>query len=194
MTEEPSPRKPFIVMLAGPNGAGKSTFYETFLVDLGLPFLNADRLAKETGMTAYQAAGEIADRRDALIAKRQSFVTETVFSDPVGDKVRILAEAVAAGYHVELIFIGIADFEQSIERVESRVKAGGHDVPHDKLVARYPRTIANLQRAIDRLPSVQIYDNSSFQDCYRLIARFEGGELVERGNGPVPLWAASLLP
>ena len=31
----------------GPNGAGKSTFYRTQLAPLGLPFINADILAKE---------------------------------------------------------------------------------------------------------------------------------------------------
>ena len=35
---------PRLIFLAGPNGAGKSTFYETFLRDSGLPFVNADRI------------------------------------------------------------------------------------------------------------------------------------------------------
>jgi predicted ABC-type ATPase len=36
-----------LILLAGPNGAGKSTFYEAHLQNSGLPFLNADIVAKE---------------------------------------------------------------------------------------------------------------------------------------------------
>ena len=50
---------PQLIMLAGPNGAGKSTFYQTYLAGLGLPFLNADVLAAEVGMEAYEAAAHI---------------------------------------------------------------------------------------------------------------------------------------
>jgi predicted ABC-type ATPase len=34
-------------LLAGGNGAGKSTFYRTRLKKLGIPFVNADVIAKE---------------------------------------------------------------------------------------------------------------------------------------------------
>jgi len=33
--------------LAGPNGAGKTTFFELFIAPSGLPFVNADFIAKE---------------------------------------------------------------------------------------------------------------------------------------------------
>jgi putative protein kinase ArgK-like GTPase of G3E family len=36
---------PLLVMLAGSNGAGKSTFHDAYLAPLGLPFVNADRIA-----------------------------------------------------------------------------------------------------------------------------------------------------
>jgi len=36
-----------IWILAGGNGAGKSRFYETYLRDKNLSFINADLLAKE---------------------------------------------------------------------------------------------------------------------------------------------------
>jgi predicted ABC-type ATPase len=176
-------------MLAGPNGAGKSTFYRTYLAGLGLPFLNADVLAAEAGMEAYEAAAQIAEARRLLIERRTGFVTETVLSDPVGAKVDGLANAVAAGFDVHLIYIGIADADQSAERVATRVKAGGHDVPLAKIMARFQRTLDNLERAINRLPRVTLYDNSSFDKPYRLIAEFRSGQLHQRTNDPIPLWA-----
>jgi len=39
-----------------------------------------------------------------------------------------------------------------------RVAQGGHDVPPDKLAKRFPRTMRNLERAIERLPHVLVFD------------------------------------
>ncbi len=176
-------------MLAGPNGAGKSTFYESHLSALGLPFLNADVLVAHTGMDTYEAAERIDDARRIFVTRRMGFVTETVFSDPVGAKVDFLAEAGALGFDVQLIYIGIEDAEFSAERVAARVRAGGHDVPLEKILARYARTLENLERAIDRLPRVTLYDNSSFDEPFRLIAEFRNGKLHSSSVNPMPPWA-----
>ena len=181
--------KPLLVMLAGPNGAGKSTFYETYLAALGLPFLNADVLAVHTGMEAYESAARIADTWRLFVKRRMGFVTETVLSDPVGAKVDFLAEAAAAEFDVQLIYIGIADAQLSAARVAARVRAGGHDVPLEKILARYARTLENLARAIARLPQVTLYDNSSFDEPFQFIAEFRSGELHSRGGNPPPPWA-----
>lgn len=180
---------PLLVMLAGPNGAGKSTFYESHLEALGLPFLNADVLAREAKMDAYTAADTIAAIRDQMIRRGESFVTETVFSDPVGEKVRVLTEAAKAGFDVTLIYIGIADSDLSRRRVKGRVAAGGHDVPVEKLAARYERSLDNLERSIQQLPRVRIYDNSSFETPHRFLVEFRDGQVVGRTQGPIPLWA-----
>ena len=37
---------------------------------------------------------------------------------------------------------------------------GGHNVPTPKIVARNPRTIANLRPALSRVNRVYVYDNS----------------------------------
>jgi len=52
--------RPIVVALAGPNGAGKSTFFEAHLKSSGLRFLNADVLAKELEVDAYDAARMVA--------------------------------------------------------------------------------------------------------------------------------------
>jgi predicted ABC-type ATPase len=90
--------RPIIVAIAGPNGAGKTTFYEAHLQPAGLLFVNADVLSRELELDAYEAA-RVADAiRRALVQCGESFVFETVFSDPVGEKVAFLKEAVASGY------------------------------------------------------------------------------------------------
>ena len=185
--------KPLLVMLAGPNGAGKSTFHEAHLSHLGLPFLNADVLARETGIDAYEAAKSIAAIRDDFIATGNGFITETVLSDPVGEKVGVLAGAAKAGFDVTLIYVGIKSSDLSRRRVKARVAAGGHDVPVEKLAARYERSLNNLERAIAQLPRVLIYDNSSFDSPHRFLAEFRDGERFRTGKGKPPKWAARFL-
>jgi len=178
---------PHLIAVAGPNGAGKSTFYEAFLWPAGLRFVNADTIARDLGLDAYEAAELASVLRSQLIARRESFVFETVLSDPEGAKVEFLRQAAADGYGVVLCFIGLADAALSDERVAMRVMQGGHDVPTEKLVARFPRTRANLSRAIEALPRVLIYDNSDLAAPFRFLAEFENGKLTRAGK-PWPQW------
>jgi predicted ABC-type ATPase len=68
-----------------------------------------------------------------------------------------------------------------------RVLQGGHDVPAGKLAARFDRTLANLQRAIRKLPMVHIFDNSDLRSPFRMVAEFENGRAVAVSK-PVPAW------
>ncbi|MFZ4682933.1 MAG: AAA family ATPase [Terrimicrobiaceae bacterium] len=183
---------PLLVMLAGPNGAGKSTFHASHLSHLHLPFLNADALSLRLQIGPYEAADEIARIRERMVLERQSFITESVFSDPVGDKVDFLASASRQGFDVELIYIGLEDAGLSADRVAARVAAGGHDVPLEKIKSRYARTLANLERAIARLPRVRLYDNSSWKDPFRFLGEFRSGSLVRKGTS-IPAWARPFL-
>jgi predicted ABC-type ATPase len=192
-TDLPVDCRPVIVALAGPNGAGKTTFYHAHLQPAGLRFVNADVLARELNLDPY-AAARVADvLRRQLVEQRESFVFETVFSDPVGDKLAFLKEAVGKGYTVVLCFIGISGPEVSEERVAMRVSQGGHDVPTEKLVARFPRTMANLKTAIRDLPQVWMFDNDDLRKPFRQAAIFENGQRVKL-NEPTPEWLAPLLP
>ena len=182
---------PLMIAIAGPNGAGKTTFYHAHLAPAGLRFVNADVLASELGLDAY-AAADIADRvRRELVSQRESFVFETVFSDPVGDKLAFMKETAASGYRVVLCFIGLEDATVSDARVAMRVTQGGHDVPAEKIQSRFPRVLANLRRAIRELPRVLVYDNSDLTTPYRLVGTYEAGERVICVD-PLPLWLKNL--
>jgi predicted ABC-type ATPase len=180
-------RRPMVVAIAGPNGAGKTTFYRAHLASTGLRFVNADVLSAELAADPYDAA-RLADAvRRELVARSESFIFETVFSDPVGEKIGFLEETARGGYAVVLCFIGLSGPEQSAQRVAMRVSQGGHDVPDEKLRSRFRRTLANLKQAIRRLPCVVVYDNSDLQRPFRLVALFKNGRPVHLED-PVPNW------
>lgn len=186
-------QRPIVVALAGPNGAGKTTFYRTYLRPSGLRFVNADVVALELGIDPYRAAKLADNLRRQLIQQRESFIFETVFSDPVGDKLAFLREAERSGYTVALFFIGIESPEASDQRVAMRVMKGGHDVPPDKIRARYPRVMNNLKRALVELANVRVYDNGDLNSPYRLVAVRENGQNIEL-HEPAPEWLRVLLP
>jgi len=114
--------------------------------------------------------------RSALVAQRESFIFETVLSDPVGEKVEQLATYTVVGYTVVLIFIQIGSPEESIKRVAMRLSQGGHDVPDEKLRGRFERTLANLNRAIERLPYVIVYSNDDLAHPYKFVELYENGK------------------
>ena len=179
-------------MLAGPNGAGKSTYYGTFLSTSGLPFINADELVARLHVPVEEAATYADKVREEMLAAGESFITETVFSDPVGAKLDFLRKAIAAGYQVELHFIGISGADLSEVRVAVRVMQGGHDVPTERLARRYEQSLKNLAAAITFVPTVRVFDNSSQEDPYRLVLRTENGKMVESPE-PTPDWLTRAL-
>ena len=178
--------------MAGPNGAGKTTFYEAHLKASGLRFVNADILAGELGLDGYPAAEVAAKLRQELVDQGESFVFETAFSNPVGDKLAFLKEAAQRGYSVIMCFIGLADAERSEERVAMRVSQGGHDVPTGKLTARFPRTLANLKSAIRELPCVFVFDNDDLRTPFRLAAIFQNGQKVFLAKS-IPRWLEAVI-
>ena len=192
--------RPVLLFIAGPNGAGKTTFFEYYVAPLGLPFINADRVARALRDTDPALAAAVVDRRAfeeaetlrrTLLEAGTSFCTESVFSDPVGAKRGFLEQARRAGYFTTLVFIGIAGPELSAMRVEQRVRHGGHDVPDEKLRQRFPRTIDNLRAAIPVVDEAWVLDNSSYAAPYRVIAVYRGGRL-DAGYPPIPAWASRL--
>lgn len=173
-------RRPIIIALAGSDGAGKSTFYEGFLCDAGLRFINADELSASLGLSAYEASELATSVRRELVNQRESFVFETVLSDPIGEKVEQLASYAALGYTVVLIIIRIESSDESIRRVTIRACQDGHDIPDEKLRARFARTQANLQRAIQRIPYVIVYSNDDLNKPYQFVAHHENAQKVDR--------------
>lgn len=153
-------------VITGPNGAGKTTLYETQMAHLGLPFINADVMMKVNpalfaGVPKPDVLAQaLADKtREHLVAQKATFITETVFSDPQGAKLDFLKRAQKDGYHVELHCVCIESAADSIARVDARVTNGGHDVPHEKLKARFPRNTQNTMEALKFVDLAILYDN-----------------------------------
>lgn len=151
-------------VLAGPNGAGKTTLYERVIRPgrPGLPFVNADRIARarfpgQEMVRSREAADIAAATRQALLEARIDFCAETVFSHP--SKVDLVTAAVEAGYDVVLHAV-LIPLELSGPRVAARVAAGGHDVPDEKLADRYQRLWPLVTAAMVHCHRTVFWDNA----------------------------------
>ena len=186
-----------LVVVAGPNGAGKTTFVETFLEPLGIRIVNPDAIARALILNSPEEAGYEAARaaeavRADLVERRVSFCLETVFSDAKGAKLTFLKEARKRGYVVILIFIGLTSAALSAARVMQRTEEGGHDVPDEKIASRFPRVLANLEKALPIADHAFLFDNSSADEPYRFVAELRGGRIVKRGAIRPAWWTANL--
>jgi len=188
--------RPVAWLIVGINGAGKTTFYEQFLREkLAAEFVNADAIARErwgdqAADHVYDAAELAEKRRRALMEVHRSFVAESVFSHPA--KLDLVRDLRAAGYRVHLIYVHVP-LPLARRRVTTRLALGGHDVPAEKIRARYPRLIANLLAAIPLVERAYLYDNSSAERLHRHVMTFADGHLVRLASDP-PRWVAQLFP
>ncbi|MBL1320924.1 MAG: zeta toxin family protein [Methylophaga sp.] len=182
-------------LLAGGNGAGKSTFYNIRLKPLGLPFVNADLLAKqlypEQPETHSYDAAKIAEKiRMTLLAEGRSFCFETVFSHP--SKIDFIAQAKAMEYEVILVFIHLNTVSLNQARVAQRVSEGGHNVPENKVSTRIPRVLQNIKKALPLCDTCYFLDNSKLDNPFQQIAQIQNGQLLYKIE-QVPEWAKIML-
>ena len=152
-------------LIIGPNGAGKTTLYERVIAPgrPGLPFVNADRIAADrfgddAEERSYEAAQIAQATRDALIAARLDFCTETMFSHD--SKLELVNAAVDARYDV-VVHVVMIPLELSGPRVAARVAGGGHSVPAGKLAGRYERLWPNVVAAVPLCHRVVFWDNAA---------------------------------
>lgn len=153
--------RPTLIVFAGPNGSGKSSNTEEVKRICGsYPdlYINADEIALEKGLDAYAAAREAEKRRVEALANNISFSMETVMSSPA--KIELMRKAKSLGYHVHLEFVLTQDPALNVMRVQNRVRKGGHDVPAEKIVARYERSVALLPQAMEIADTARILNNS----------------------------------
>ena len=158
---------PQLVVVAGPNGAGKSTLAPDLLGgEYKLSeYVNADRIA--LGLSGFEAqnasiaAGRVMiDRMRKLASMRASFAFETTMaSRSFAPWISGLAKS---GYSIHIVYVWLQTPELAVQRVEERVRAGGHSVDAEVVKRRYERGIVNffsLYRSI--ACTWAVYDNSS---------------------------------
>lgn len=172
-----------LYIIAGCNGAGKTTASFTILPDIleCREFVNADEIAKglspfQPEKVAFESGRIMLHRIDELIAAGETFAFETTLATK--SYRTTIREAKEKGFYVTLLFFWLNDVELAVERVKTRVREGGHNIPEDVIRRRYRNGIKNLFEIY--LPVVDdmfIFDNSNEEPA--LVAEKSGAiELI----------------
>ena len=161
-------KQPHCYVVAGANGAGKTTFALKYLPLIAscYDFINADEIAKGLSPLDYEAgllkAGKIfLETLKQKIAERNDFAFETTLSGRT--YLPRIAEWRKSGWIVTLFYLYIPDAAFSAQRVRHRVLEGGHNIPVDDIVRRYPRSIRNLFAYAEVCDRTICFDNTGSQ-------------------------------
>lgn len=141
--------KPTIYVIGGCNGAGKTTFAREFLPKevKCLRFLNADEIARglsplAPGAAALKAARLLLTELREALPRKESFALESTLSGLT--YIRLLRDAKARGYEIELHYLWLSSPSLAIARVHERVRKGGHNVPVADIRRRFHRSLTHL--------------------------------------------------
>ena len=135
-------------------------------------------------MNSYYASVLADFLRRKLLAGSVSFTFETVMSEP--GKVELLREAQGLGFRTYLYYVATDDPEINIARVGLRVTQGGHDVPREKIVSRYRRSLDLVRDAIRHADRAYLFDSSEAGPL--LVAESARGECPELQSEWTPSW------
>ncbi|NTA19757.1 zeta toxin family protein [Agrobacterium tumefaciens] len=179
---------PYCTVFAGPNGSGKSSIYDK--IRPPGEFVNADLIEASLQLDVEPAArkvraGRIAITRiNELMTLKTDFAFETTLSSH--HSLSVLAKAKTAGYRIGMVFVGLDSAERNVERVQYRVKLGGHDIPREDVVRRYDIAFNNLEKALRIVDDAVIFDNSDKEP--QILCEIADGKVAMLGYfGGIPM-------
>lgn len=200
--------RPRIFVLAGVNGAGKSSIGGAALRAFGADYYNPDEAARklrganpeltqpEANSMAWHQGRRLLER---AIAERLDFAFETTLG--ASTIPRLLADAASRGIEIHVWYAGLATPELHIERVRSRVRGGGHDIPEQDIRRRYEHSRLNLIHLMPKLTVLRVYDNSAQADpaagqapAPALVLHLKNGRILNpRALAQAPQWAKPIV-
>ena len=192
--------KPVLIVIAGPNGSGKTTITSKILRHEwleGAVYVNPDQVAQDrfgdwnSPEAVLKAAQYCEEQREACLRNQQSLIFETVLSS--AGKVDFIRRAHEAGYCIRICFVSTAHPTINAARIAQRVMEGGHDVPINKIISRYQKSILNCKRVAAIADRVYVYDNSVDDAEARLLFRMTDGRPFKCYTDDIPLWAQTII-
>ncbi|MEA2073574.1 MAG: zeta toxin family protein [Campylobacterota bacterium] len=192
-------------IIAGPNGSGKTTFSISLLENTDIltgAHLNADIIAKAymsdddykdlTPLQVHLKVSQLVEKTiDDLIEQGSNIILETVFSSKY--KLDTYKKLKYAGYFVTVVFVSTNDPMINVLNVASRVRSGGHDVPIDKILSRYDKSIENVKLIAKDVDCLILIDNSVMNHSPIIHSALSKGSVCLDNGKDKPRWIQGLL-
>jgi predicted ABC-type ATPase len=150
---------------------------------------NVLKLKEEIQDYAYLGAIISELIRNKLVLGNEDFSFETVMSHP--GKLDFLKNAKSRGFKTYLYFVSMESPNLNKLRVQTRVQSGGHDVPGDKIVSRYYRSMDLLAEAVDCVDRAFLFDNSNYG--YTTLLAEKDEDEMQILTDKVPKWFSDYL-
>lgn len=175
-------------IIGGVNGCGKSSLTGTLKAernDLGT-IIDPDKLSAKLG--GYGAGGRAAvEKINECLAKGLNLTQETTLAGARTE--RTIRRAKELGYTIRLYYVGLDSLEESLLRIENRVRKGGHDIPRQDVERRYAGRFEALAKVLPYCDEACFFDNDN---GFVEVARYQNGELLTITQNP-PKWLRELM-
>lgn len=185
--EEETSMKVYTIV-GGINGAGKSSLSGVLKDqrnDLGI-IIDPDKITAQLGGDSYEGGKAAVEQVDKCIAAGVNFTQETTLSGSFPRKVAKRAKE--SGYLIRLYYVSIDSVEDSIQRIQNRVRRGGHDIPLEDIQRRYEKRFRSLEAILPYCNEAVFFDNDN---GFIKVAEYRNGELQLIGKN-CPNWLEEL--
>lgn len=176
-------------IVAGVNGAGKSSLtgvLRTEMTNLG-KIVDVDKMIVRCGGNVIEGGKKSIELIDECLEKEICFTQETTLS---GHRIlNTVKKAIEKGYYIRLYYVGLNSVEESLARIENRVKKGGHNIPDSDVKRRFNKRFEDLVTILQYCDEATFYDN---ENGFVAVAEYKNGEILQIGNLQ-PQWLKELM-
>ena len=176
-------------IVAGVNGCGKSSLtgvLRTEIHNLG-KIIDTDKITAACGGNLLDGGKKAVTLIDECLEKEICFTQETTLS---GRKtLDTVKRAIAKDYYIRLYYVGLDTVEESLLRIENRVKRGGHNINTDTVTNRFSKRFEDLLTILPHCNEATFYDNGN---GFVTVAKYKNGDLQTIGQS-TPKWLLELL-
>lgn len=176
-------------IVAGVNGCGKSSLTGVLrneISHLGR-IIDVDKITVTCGGNLLEGGKKAVSLIEDSLEKGICFTQETTLS---GRKtLDTIKRAMAKDYYIRLYYVGLDTMEESLLRIENRVRRGGHNIPGDTVAKRFAKRFDDLLAILPYCHEATFYDNDN---GFVTVAKYKNGELQLMGQNS-PKWLAELM-
>ena len=114
-----------------------------------------------------------------------------VYLDTIAD-IGLIRDARAAGFDVNVIYLGTEDPNLNIGRILIRLSNGGVFAPLGRVAKDSEKGVKQLRKISKQVGDLILFDNTPNGRGVRLVAHFQNGKLARMARA-VPKWARAVL-
>ena len=176
-------------IVAGVNGCGKSSLtgvLRTEIDNLG-KIIDVDKITAACGGSLLEGGKKAVALIEQCLEKEVCFTQETTLS---GRKtLDTIKRAIEKGYYIRLYYVGLDTMEESLLRIENRVRKGGHNINTDTVKNRFGKRFEDLLAVLPYCNEATFYDNDN---GFVTVAKYKNGELHTTQQSS-PAWLKELI-